>query len=122
MSYSGISLRGGSFLSPDTRLECFLRGAKFFAKNLRGLKILTKNLRGLKISPLQKKGGAKIRGGGAKFEGGAKILRKKMGGCEIFRINSDGGAKLGGGAKFCTKTVGRYVQNEPKDYLGSAKR
>ena len=26
-------VRGQSFLSPDTRLECFLRGAKFLAKN-----------------------------------------------------------------------------------------
>ena len=42
-------LRGGSFLSPDTRLECFLRGAKFLAKNLRGAKIISKNLRGVKI-------------------------------------------------------------------------
>ena len=33
-----LNIRGWSFLSPDTRLECFLRGAKFLAKNLRGLK------------------------------------------------------------------------------------
>ena len=37
-------IRGQSFLSPDTRLECFLRGAKFLAKNLRGLKITRKIL------------------------------------------------------------------------------
>ena len=43
-------LRGRSFLIPDTRLECFLRGAKFLAKNLRGLKITRKILRGLKIT------------------------------------------------------------------------
>ena len=41
-------LRGQSFLSPDTRLECFLRGAKFLVKNLRGLKITQKILRGMK--------------------------------------------------------------------------
>ena len=36
--YFFFGLRGGSILSPDTRLECFLRGAKFLAKNLRGSK------------------------------------------------------------------------------------
>ena len=41
---------GQSFLSPDTPLECFLRGAKFLAKNLRVLKITRKFLRGLKIT------------------------------------------------------------------------
>ena len=45
----GDLLRGQSFLSPDTRLECFLRGAKFLAKNLRGLKITRKILRGAKF-------------------------------------------------------------------------
>ena len=42
-------LRGRSFLSPDTRLECFLRGAKFLAKNLRGARFLAKNLSGEKF-------------------------------------------------------------------------
>ena len=43
-------VRGQSFLSPDTRLECFLRGAIFLAKNLRGLNITRKILRALKIT------------------------------------------------------------------------
>ena len=46
-------LRGGSFLSPDTRSECFLRGVKFLAENLRGMKFSPKIMRGLKISPFQ---------------------------------------------------------------------
>ena len=48
---SVTDLRGRSFLSPNTRLECFLRGAKFLAKNLSGLKITWKTLMGLKIFP-----------------------------------------------------------------------
>ena len=40
-------IRGGSFLSPDTRLESFLRGAKIFAKNLRGAKISAKSSKGV---------------------------------------------------------------------------
>ena len=47
---NAFCLRDRSFLSLDTRLECFLRGAKFLAKNLRGLKITRKILRGLKIT------------------------------------------------------------------------
>ena len=47
-------MRSGSFLGQDTRLECFLRGAKFLAKILRGLKITRKILRGLKIFPSEK--------------------------------------------------------------------
>ena len=50
-------IRGQSFLGPDTRLECFLRGAKFLVKNLRGLKITPKILRGLKIFPSEKNKG-----------------------------------------------------------------
>ena len=41
--------RGGSFLSPDTRSEGFLRGLKFFPENLRGMKIFRKIVRGMKI-------------------------------------------------------------------------
>ena len=56
-------LRGGTFLSPDTRLECFLRGAKFFVKNLRGVKFSRKIIRGLKIFLSKKnKGCEMIRG------------------------------------------------------------
>ena len=46
--------KGPVFLSLDTRLECFLRGAKFFAKKFRGLKVTRKILRGLKIFPSEK--------------------------------------------------------------------
>ena len=53
-------LRGRSFLSTDTRLECFLRGAKFLAKNLRGLKIPQKILRGLRRIRGVKQRGAKF--------------------------------------------------------------
>ena len=45
-----FNLRGGSFLSPDTRSECFLRGVKFLAENLRGMKISWEIIRGMKIS------------------------------------------------------------------------
>ena len=80
-------IRGRSFLSPDTRLECFLRGAKFLAKNLRdlkitrkilrGLKITRKILRGLKIFPSEKnKGCEKIRG--AKFSSAREKRGIKM--------------------------------------------
>ena len=56
-------VRGRSFLSPDTQLECFLRGTKFLAKNLRGLKITRKIIRGLKILPsVKNKGCDTIRG------------------------------------------------------------
>ena len=44
------TIRGGSFLSPDTRSECFLRGVKFLAENLRGMKISREIIRGMKIS------------------------------------------------------------------------
>ena len=44
-----LLLRGRSFFQPGTRLEHFLRGLKFFSRNLRGLKKIPKNLRGLKI-------------------------------------------------------------------------
>ena len=56
--------RGGTFLGLDTRLECFLRGAKFFVKNLRGVKFSRKIIRGLKIflSKKNKKGCEMIRG------------------------------------------------------------
>ena len=48
-----LTLWGGSFLSPDTRSECFLRGVKFLSENLRGMKFSRKIIRGLKISPFQ---------------------------------------------------------------------
>ena len=38
-------------------MECFLRSAKFLAKNSRGLKITRKILRGLKIFPYEKNKG-----------------------------------------------------------------
>ena len=61
-----LALRSQSFLISDTQLECFLRGAKFLAKNLRGLKIIRKILRGVKIFPSEKNRGCEtIRG--AKF-------------------------------------------------------
>ena len=49
-----------AFLNLDTRLECFLRGAKILVKNLRGLKISWKLLRGLKIFPPEKNKGCEI--------------------------------------------------------------
>ena len=51
------NIRGGSFLSPDTRSECFLRGVKFLSENLRGMKFSRKIIRGLKISPFQEEQG-----------------------------------------------------------------
>ena len=44
-----FQLKGGSFLSPDTRSEDFLRGLKKFMENLRGMKFFQKNVRGMKI-------------------------------------------------------------------------
>ena len=44
------SLRGRSFLTPDTRSEYFLRGLKIFPGNLRGTKIFLEILRGAKFS------------------------------------------------------------------------
>ena len=43
-------------MSPDTRLECFIRGLKFFTKNSRGLKTSTSDLRGMRFSGKLKKG------------------------------------------------------------------
>ena len=48
-SYIHLCIRGGSFLSPDTRSEGFLRGLNFFPENLRGMKIFQKIVRGMKI-------------------------------------------------------------------------
>ena len=54
------NIRGGSFLSPDTRSECFLRGVKFLAKNLRGMKIFREIIRGMKIFPFQEYQGCEM--------------------------------------------------------------
>ena len=42
-------IRGGSYLSSDTRLEYFLRGVKYLANNLRCMKISREIIRGVKI-------------------------------------------------------------------------
>ena len=46
---SRIRFRGQSFLSPDTRSECFLRGAKFLAKILKGSENNPGNFKGCKF-------------------------------------------------------------------------
>ena len=94
------TLRGRSFLSSDTRLECFLRGAKFLAKNLRGAKFSANNLRGLKIT--------------------RKILR----GLKIFPPEENKGCETIRGAKFSSARVVRdrlvlifYVQNFMREVM-----
>ena len=64
------SIRGGTFLSPDTRSEGFLRGLKFFPENLRGMKIFRKFVRGMKIF--------------RKIVRGMKIFRKIVRGTKFF--------------------------------------
>ena len=44
-----MTLRGRTLLTGNTRPEYFLRGPKFFGKNLRGPKFFGKDLRGLKF-------------------------------------------------------------------------
>ena len=72
-------LRGRSFLSTDTQLECFLRGAKFLAKNLRGAKFYAKNLRGAKFLAKNLRGLKITR----KFLRGLKITRKILRGAKF---------------------------------------
>ena len=71
------NIRGGSFLSPDTRSECFLRGVKFLAENLRGMKISRKIIRGMKISQ-------EIIRGMKIFPFSRRIRVRNDMGCEIF--------------------------------------
>ena len=56
----GKILRGGSFLSPGTRSECFLRGVKFLAENLRGMEISWEIIRGMKFSHTRRNKGYEI--------------------------------------------------------------
>ena len=46
ISEAGIVLRGGTFLSPDTRSEGFLRGLNFFSGKFKGYENVPKNCKG----------------------------------------------------------------------------
>ena len=50
MFYKCHSLRGRSFLTPDTRLEKILRGTKILTENLMGMITFGRKLRGAKFS------------------------------------------------------------------------
>ena len=65
-------VRGGTFLSPDTRSEGFLRGLNFFPENLRGMKIFRKIVRGMKIF--------------LKIVRGMKIIRKIVRGMKFLTL------------------------------------
>ena len=86
-------LRGRSFLSTDTRLECFLRGAKFLAKNLRGANFFAKNLRGAKFL--------------AKNSRGLKITQKILRGLKVFPFEKNKGCETIRNAKFSSARENR---------------
>ena len=46
ISSTCLWLRGGSFSSPDTRLECFFKGSEIFHEKFKGSEIFLENYKG----------------------------------------------------------------------------